>query len=344
MKAIIHAKAILPKEEKRFCVQENMAILYESAIQRIMPMTEFEDGMAEEVLDAEGRYVSPGFINVHVHGCMGYDTMDEVPEALPVMRKFQASTGVTAFLPTTMSYDVPRIHRALERIREEMRKEGGARILGAHMEGPFISAKYAGAQDAAHIRKAEFGILQGYEDVVRILTLAPEEAEEESFARNCKEAGIVLSMGHSAADYETAATAIRKGNFSHITHLFNAQTGFHHRKPGIVGAAFDTEAVCELIADNVHSHPAAQRLAWRLKGEKQLVLITDSMRACGLGDGPSELGGQRVFVRGTLATLADGTIPLFTDEDLLHIVLENSAVIEEIGTWLFTGLRDCHLP
>jgi len=326
MKAMIHANAILPNEAGDFYVREDTAILYDEIIRDILPMREFKRSMADEILDAQGNYVSPGFINIHVHGCMGCDTMDEDGEALPIMRRFQASTGVTAFLPTTMTYDMPRIHRALERVRGEMKRDEGARVLGAHMEGPFIHPQYAGAQAAEQIQKADFDFLRGYEDVISVITLAPEELEEESFLRECRAAGIVLSLGHSAADYETAVKAIREQGISHITHLFNAQTGFHHRRPGIVGAAFDTDAVCELIADNVHSHPAAQRLTWRLKGSKRLVLITDSLRACGLGDGPSELGGQQVTVKGMLATLADGTIAgsVATMDRILATFLENT--------------------
>lgn len=333
MKAIIHARAILPNEQDDFCIREDMAILYDDVIQDVLPMRDFRSDMADELLDVRGNYVSPGFINLHVHGCMGYDAMDEEPEALPAMRQFQASTGVTSFLPTTMTYDMPRIHRALGRIRGEMGRDEGARVLGAHLEGPFISPKHAGAQAEEQIQKADFGKLRGYEDVIRILTFAPEEVEDESFTKECKESGLVLSIGHSAADYGTAVKAIREQGVSHVTHLFNAQTAFHHRRPGIVGAAFDTDAVCELIADNVHSHPMAQRLAWQVKGGRELVLITDSMRACGLGDGSSELGGQQVFVRGTLATLADGTIAgsVLTMDRAIAIFRENTgASLEQV--------------
>ena len=309
MKALIHVNVILPNETGDFCIKNDYAILYEETIHRILPMSLW-DGTAKEVLDVKGQYVSPGFINIHVHGCGGMDTMDEDPEALPVMARIQASMGVTSFLPTTMSYDIPRIHRAFHRIRECMEHPvpGGARILGCHMEGPYISPDHRGAQAETYIRRANAADLKGFERVVKLITLAPETLPDWSFAEYCQQRGILLSIGHTSASYEQAMEAVEHHGIRHFTHLFNAMTGFHHRNPGAVGAALDTGANCELIADNIHSHPAAQRLAWHAKGGRNIILITDSMRACGMGDGPSELGGQKVFVHGELATLEDGTI------------------------------------
>ena len=157
--------------------------------------------------------------------------------------------------------------------------------------------------------RSDFSLLEPYQDVVKILTLAPEElGGNPFFIRQCQKAGILVSMGHTAADYDTARKAIEEWGVLHVTHLYNAMTPFQQREPGAVGAALDTAANCELITDNIHSHPMAQRLAYRMKGSRHLILITDSMRACGLGDGESELGGQKVYVKGQRATLADGTI------------------------------------
>ena len=308
MKAVIHAKAILPDGRGDFCIREEQAIIFDERIRAVMPMDEWNDRGCE-VLDAQGRYLSPGFINMHVHGCGGKDTMDENGDALSEMCRVQAQMGVTSFLPTTMTYDVPRIKRAFQRIRRAMEeKPEGARILGCHMEGPYISPVKVGAQDPKYIRKADYGDIAGFEDVVRIITLAPEELEDWDFVRQCKEKGILLSIGHTSADYGQAVAAVRDHGMGRFTHLFNAMTGFQHRSPGVVGAALDTKADCELIADNVHSHPMAQRLVYRAKGGKHIILVTDSLRACGVGDGPSELGGQKVLVKGELATLENGTI------------------------------------
>lgn len=309
MKAILHANAILPGEGGDFVLREEQAILYGETIHRILPMSRWE-GEAEEVLDAAGRYVAPGFLNVHVHGCGGADTMDEEGDPLSVMARMEAEAGVTGFLPTTMTYDMPRIRRAFGRIRAAMAHPaaGGARVLGCHMEGPYIHPNYPGAQAKDEIRIADFEDLAGFEDTVKIITLAPENLPDGSFAEKCRRAGILLSIGHTSADYDQAVKAVREGGIRRFTHLFNAMRPFHHREPGAVGAALDTEADCELIPDNIHSHPAAQRLAYRAKGGKHLILVTDSMRACGMGDGPSELGGQKVWVTGEKAVLEDGTI------------------------------------
>ena len=308
MNAVIHARAILPDADGDFCIREDQTIVYDERIQAVMP-TENWDGQGDEVTDAEGRYLSPGFINVHIHGCGGKDTMDEDEEALPTLCRLQAQMGVTSFLPTTMSYDKPRLRRAFQRIRRAMKEPTeGARILGCHMEGPYISPAQTGAQASKDIRKPDYADISGFEDVVRIITLAPEELGDRDFVRQCRERGILLSVGHTSADYRRAMEAVREDVMNRFTHLFNAMTGFHHRDPGVVGAALDTEANCELIADNVHSHPMAQRLVYRAKGGKHIILVTDSMRACGVGDGPSELGGQKVWVKGERATLEDGTI------------------------------------
>ena len=311
MKAIVNGRVIAPGRDGHFRVMEKSTILYNERIESVVPAAEAAARTdIQEIVDAKGRYVSPGFINIHIHGCGGADTMDASAETLPLMQRLQAQTGVTSFLPTTMTYDFPRIYQAFARIREAMKKPPvGARVLGCHMEGPFISEAYKGAQAAVDIAAADFSRLEEWTDLVRIVTMAPEELKGDyRFVEQCRERGILVSIGHSAADYEEAFQAITRHGMRHITHLFNAMTGLHHRRPGIVGAAFDTDAVCELIADNVHVHPAAQRIVYAVKGGENIVLITDSMRACLMGDGTSELGGQTVFVKGQKATLADGTI------------------------------------
>ena len=312
MKAVTNGKLILPDERGEFQIVEHQAIVYDTKIEEIVPeMSLRGDGMElDEVIDAHGAYVSPGFINIHLHGCVGCDAMDDDPAAIASMALYQASTGVTAMLPTTMTYDFPTIYTALEHIRAAMETPGdGARILGAHMEGPFISMERRGAQAPEHIVSADYARIVDYRDVIRLITIAPEELKGDyTFVEQCQEAGITISLGHSSADYNTARRAILQYGINHVTHLFNGMVPFHHRTPGLVGAALDTPVDCELIADNVHLHPMTQRLVWRMKQGRHIVLITDSMRACGLGDGESELGGQVVRVSGQVAALKDGTI------------------------------------
>ena len=355
MKAIINGTVILPDEQGNFRAAENMVVLYEDKINRILPMSEFQQAAEMDVIyDAEGSYVSPGFINVHIHGCVGYDAMDDDARALPAMQEFQASTGVTSFYPTTMTYDFPTIYRALDRVRQAMGHQAkGARIAGCHMEGPFINPAFKGAQAEKNIVRADFAAIEPYRDIVKLITLAPEMLEGDyRFLDQCQEAGIIVSCGHSAADYDTAVDVIAHHGVGHITHLFNAMTGLHHRRPGLVGAALDTRANCELIADNVHSHPAAQRIVYHAKQGRHIILITDSMRACGLADGESELGGQKVFVKGTHATLADGTIAgsVLRMNDAVSIFAGNTGAAlpnviemvtrtpaEELGIYTHTG-------
>ncbi len=313
MKAIINGKLILPDERGDFQIVEHRALLFDEKIREIVPnmgLTREDLGRLDEVIDAKGDYVSPGFINVHLHGAAGCDVMDDDPAALSAIARYQASTGVTAMLPTTMTYDFPTIYRALDHIRDAMREDGdGAVILGANMEGPFINKAQRGAQAAENIVPPDFSRIREYQGVIRIITVAPEELKGDyTFVKQCQEAGMVVSLGHSSADYNTARQAILQYGINHITHLFNGMAPFHHRRPGLAGAALDTPADCEIIADNIHLHPMTQRFLWRMKQERHIILVTDSMRACGLGDGESELGGQLVRVSGQVATLADGTI------------------------------------
>ena len=314
MKAVLGGRLIAADERGDFCALSGYALLYEKKIARLLPAADLDDETRaglETVIDAQGAFVAPGFIDVHLHGAMGRDAMDDDPESVRAIARYQPSTGVTAILPTTMTCARPAICRALGHIRAVMSRQEpqGARVLGAHMEGPFISAARSGAQDPSHIIPADFSLVEPFLDVVKRITIAPETLPEGSrFIRDCQAGGVSVSIGHSDADYDEALRFLRDGGIRHVTHLFNGMPPFHHRAPGVVGAALDTDADCELIADNLHSHPAAHRMLWRAKQGRHILLITDSMRAAGVGDGASELGGQKVFVRGTCATLADGTI------------------------------------
>jgi len=302
MQAIMNGKIILPQK-----ILENHVILFDTKIKDIVPHKDFIKETCTKVFDAQGNYVSPGFINIRIHGCGGVDVMDTGSSTLQTMGKLLATTGVTSFLPTTMTYDWPKIYPVLENIRTAMSEETGAQILGCNLEGPFISQEFKGAQAAKHIIAADFTKIANFSDVIKIITIAPEKITEDSFLLFCLQNKIIISLGHSGATYEEAMNAIAKGA-SHITHLFNAMSPLHHRHPGLVGAALDSNVKCELIADNVHVHPAMQRLVYKTKDSEDIILITDSMRACLQKDGLSELGGQKVFVRGQVAKLADGTI------------------------------------
>lgn len=304
MKAVIDGLVVLANE-----IVTGQVLMYEKDIWKIVPRRAFRAGMCTELIDANGGFVVPGFINEHIHGCDGVDTMDDDHgEALAAMQKILPSTGVTSFLPTTMTYDRKRIERTLDRIREA-KKNPGAQILGAHMEGPFICNAYKGAQKAKNSLPADFSWIEPYADIVKIITLAPETLKNKTFLKQCEKKGILVSFGHSAASFEDAMDVMENGPLCHITHLFNAMAPFHHRQPGLAGAALlCPKAHCELICDNLHVHPAAQKLAYTLKGRDGILLVTDSMRACLQPDGESELGGQTVYVKDGQARLSDGTL------------------------------------
>ena len=245
----------------------------------------------------------------HIHGSGGYDVMDGTLEAIDGISCAVIKNGVTGFLPTTMTMSKEKIYAALESVRVAMSsKAKGAKVLGAHMEGPFINKKYKGAQPENFIIKPNYKFIENYTDVLKLITLAPEMDENLEFIKETRQkTNIILSIGHSSAEYEEAMKAIEHG-ITHATHTFNAMSPLNHRKPGIVGAAFNSDIYCEVIADNIHVHPAIFKTLKKIKGKERLILITDSMRAGCLKDGISELGGQKVIVKDNSARLEDGTL------------------------------------
>lgn len=321
MKAIFNGLIVTPNR-----ILTGNVLLYDENVCEIRNRKGLHLGRATELINAEGGFVVPGFINEHIHGLGGVDTMDDDDQALATMQQLLPKTGVTSFLPTTMTMEQGRIEKTLDRIRKA-KGNPGAQILGAHLEGPFVSPDASGSQDAQYIQHADFSWLAPYADIIKIITVAPETLGSHAFLKACKDRGIIISLGHTAASYDQAMDAIDYLPMCHATHLFNAMTGFHHRAPGVVGAALLSDKVhCELICDNLHVHPAAQKLAYQLKGNDGIILVTDSLRACLMGDGESSLGGQTVYVKDGEARLADGTlaasiVPM--NEVVLHF-LENS--------------------
>lgn len=266
------------------------------------------DNEADQVISAPGSYLSAGMIDSHIHGGGGYDTMEAKPEALTKIAQVLASHGVTSFLPTTMTMARDQIHQALENIRDFKNKNtGGARILGSHVEGPFISPDYIGAQNSENLIPPELELLRDYYDVVEIVTIAPEVEGAIELIEELHENNIVASVGHSAATYDEFQKAYQAG-LDHFTHLYNAMTGLHHRKPGLVGAAYDSEATVELIVDLIHHHQAVDRFTIQAKGVDNVILVSDGMEATGLEAGEYELGGQKVIVENGAARLESGVL------------------------------------
>ena len=265
-----------------------------------------------EVIDAGGGYVSPGLIDVHCHGFMGWDASHGDLEELQQMSQRAARTGVTAWLPTTMTLDWPALEKCFSAIRQAQRESlspewRGAQVLGCHAEGPFINPKKKGAQAESCIQPPDADKLRPWADVIRLMTLAPEMEGALDCIRAAREMGIVMSMGHTDATWEQAHAGIEAG-VTHATHTFNAMPPLNHRQPGVIGAALDDDRVyCELIADTFHVHPALFPMMARAAGER-LVLITDSIPVAGLPDGPHDQLGATVIVDGIRLRFPDGTI------------------------------------
>ncbi len=267
----------------------------------------------EAILDLAGDFLLPGFVDVHTHAYMGWDAM-QGEAAVRAMSRQLYDAGVAAFLPTTMSAEEAETQCAVSGIRAVMNcpEPRGARVLGAHMEAPFLNPAKAGAQRAEYLCppdwEAFLHMTGGDVSAVKLLTLAPELPGAENFIRRAAEAGVTISLGHSAATAEQAHRAADLGA-NHVTHTFNAQPPLHHREPGLTGAALtDDRLYAEFIADGVHLHGDVVRLLCRVKGAERAVAITDAMEAAGMPDGEYRLGGQPVTVKDGQARLHDGTL------------------------------------
>lgn len=278
------------------------------------------DGKIEAigVFDEDGENLNdytviPGLVDVHIHGANGGDFGDNSAESLNKISSFLLSHGITSFCPTTMTLNNTELKNILKTGKEYIGKESGAKVVGFHLEGPFISAKKCGAQDK---RKIRYGTVEEFDELnktsggnIKIITIAPESFDSENFIKNVSKKAVV-SIGHSSANAKEAKEAIEFG-INHATHLFNAMTGMTHREPGIVGTAFDSENVfCEIICDGAHISPVVIRNSFKILGEHRAVVISDSMKAAGMPSGKYDLGGQDVFTKDGVkyALMEDGTI------------------------------------
>jgi N-acetylglucosamine-6-phosphate deacetylase len=307
MKAIVNGQIYY---EGKF--QKGKVLIYSNTIESILTQSAYEEikKHMDEETNAEGNFVVPGFIDVHIHGYQGVDVMNGTTEALNTMKKGLVENGVTSFLATTMTMPKADITKALDAVREVMKEQEktsyGATIVGVHLEGPFINAEKKGAQPEEYIIHPEEELVEPYLDLIKVITIAPEVEDSLAFIKKYHKS-INFSLGHTSATYEEAMKAFECGACG-STHTFNAMTGMHHRKPGVVTAALTSDCYTELIADKFHVHEGLFPLFIKAKGLQKILLVTDCMQAGGLTEGEYELGGQKVTVSDGKCLLDSGTI------------------------------------
>lgn len=291
-----------------------------------------DGSFSEDGLDASGCYVVPGFVDLHFHGCVGYDFCDGTQEAISSIARWQASQGTTAICPATMTYPEEKLAGIMDAAIAFRPAENEASLVGINMEGPFISPNKAGAQNPAYIQPCDAAMFYRLQEraggLIKLVDVAPEEHGALDFIHEVA-SNVRISLAHTCADYTTSLAAFEAGAMQ-LTHTCNAMPAFLHRDPGPIGAAIDTPGVkAELIADGIHVHPTMVRSLFALFGAERIILISDSMEACGLEDGQYELGGQKVFVSGKKAQLENGTI---------------AGSVSCLATCVQTAVRDMGIP
>ncbi|WHX99947.1 N-acetylglucosamine-6-phosphate deacetylase [Neobacillus sp. DY30] len=310
---MVHGKAVLENK-----AAESIYIFIENGkIQEIGPIHALPAHLnnVEKIEIAKDQHVVPGFIDVHIHGAAGADTMDATIEALETMAKALPAEGTTSFLATTITQKHESIEKALKNAANYLtghNDAGQADVLGVHLEGPFINKKRAGAQPKEYIIDPDIELFKSWQELaegsIKLVTVAPELENGTNFVRYLHENGVIASIGHTDAVYEEMKKAVQAGA-KQVTHLFNGMRGIHHREPGVAGSALIfKELMVELIADGIHVHPEVMKFVIDAKGTEGMILITDAMRAKCLKNGVYDLGGQDVSVADGKALLADGTL------------------------------------
>ncbi|MBC8591338.1 N-acetylglucosamine-6-phosphate deacetylase [Wansuia hejianensis] len=264
------------------------------------------------IIDGEGGYLAPGFIDIHNHGNSGFDIMDRTEEALDKIGEYHISNGVTSYLGTVITSSYEDMENAIKNIVEYKNKEDKSNIIGIHLEGPFFNIIKKGAQPEKHIkvpdRQEMEKILEISKGLLKMVSLAPELEGALGLIRYIKANNVTVAMAHTNSTYDEAKKGINNG-ITVATHLYNGMRGFNHREPGVIGASLlDDRVYCELIYDRFHLHDGAVKIALRSKGYDKIVLVSDAMMAAGLKDGEYVLGGQRVNVYDGKPRLESGSI------------------------------------
>lgn len=282
-------------------------IRFDKKIEAIGPLSEYKATSDDIVFDATDKIIIPGFIDVHSHGGYGFDSMDGDPVQIDEMVNNMIHEGITSYFATTMTQSPAAIAKAMSGIKKAA--EHNPIIQGIHLEGPFISAVFKGAQPEEYIQAPNIELFDKWNELsghlIKLVTYAPEYKTAPAFENYCLEHNIIPSIGHSNAKNEE----MRFSKASHVTHLYNAQREFKHRESGVTGhALLEDNIYCEVIADGFHVSPDMLHLAYKLKGPERMELVTDSMRAKGMPEGVSELGGQKVIVKDKQARLETGNL------------------------------------
>ncbi|WP_073589680.1 N-acetylglucosamine-6-phosphate deacetylase [Anaerocolumna xylanovorans] len=299
MKAIINGKIIL--EDK---IIKDKVLVFDNEIEGIESCV--SDSF--EIIDAEDNYVSPGFIDMHIHGIKGNGFTLEYRETIHKTGESLPEFGVTGFLPTLVSEPRNDMLEILKLIKGEVKKATGASILGVHLEGPFISSLYRGAHDEKNLYYPDTGDILCHKDIIKMITYAPELDENNQFLKTIKgNSDIIMAMGHTNATFEEAQKAIYEGA-SHCTHIFNAMRHFDHREPGIIGAALLQPVSVDIVADMIHVNKELFQLLLNNKGKESIALITDAIFAAGLEEGVYHYQGRDFYVKDGTIRLGDGKL------------------------------------
>lgn len=327
-------------------IELGSVLIKNEKIEAINPVNCFD----ENIIDAKGLYLAPGFIDVHIHGAGGCDTMDGTVEAINTISNTIVKHGTTSFLPTTMTVSIKDINQSM-RVIKQLKKQGaqGANVLGAHLEGPFISPSAIGAQNPKYLISPSISayneMVKDCEDAVISITLAPEVSGAKELIKHLSSQGIICSLGHTKATYEEVIEAIKCGA-SHSTHLYNAMTPLTHRSPGVIGAIFDNNKITtETISDGIHISYPALRIAYKQKGTDNVLLVSDAMMACCMPDGEYSLGGQDVIVANGAANLKTGSLAgsvLTLDKAVKNVYKNSDLSLNEIVKMAsYNGAKHC---